>query len=186
MKTNVTPAHLKGKIQGDPAAGPESGMSSICRKLKRISPSFCFENWEGYLLCSLLTPVTQVGAQGEQTGDPLGEHMQLWVEFRHLPKVEKKSEPGRKQSSMWSQSYKPPPALKPLNLSLNLTPNHQGMMMDMCHTWGKGSISLRSGYHGFIYVCHYLPAPLMCVEFGWVWVEHQGWVTVATGGAHSR
>jgi len=37
---------LKGKIQGDPAAGPES--------------------------------VTQVGAQGEQIGEPLGEQVQLW------------------------------------------------------------------------------------------------------------
>ena len=27
----LTPAHLKGKIQGDPAAGPESGMKTICR-----------------------------------------------------------------------------------------------------------------------------------------------------------
>jgi hypothetical protein len=32
----------------------------------------------------------------------------------------------------------------------------------------------------------YLPAPLMWVPLGKVAVEHQAWVTEATGGAHSE
>ena len=27
----LTPAHLKGKMQGDPAAGPESGVNPFCK-----------------------------------------------------------------------------------------------------------------------------------------------------------
>ena len=137
--------------------------------------------------------MTQVGAQGEQTGDPLGEHMQLWVEFRHLPKVEKKSEPGRKQSSMWSQSYKPPPALKPLNLSLNLTSNHQGTMMDMCHTWKKG---LQGCCYLYIAVYYMFPLLASPTNVCGVWVGLGGtprlsdacnrWSTLAVGHSWSR
>lgn len=48
--------------------------------------------------------------------------------------------------------------------------------------WPAGSVA--AGQEGG--QVPYLPAPLTWVPLGKVWVEHQGRVTEATGGAHSR
>ena len=134
-----------------------------------------------------MPPVRQVGAQGEHIGEPPGEHEQLWEDFilldensrrnRTWPQAVVHVEPEL-QASPWPETPEPEPELdvEP--------PGHDDGHVPYLEERLEYYYDL--GRHSLLYVCHYLPAPLMCVEFGWVWVEHQGSVTVATGGAHSR
>ena len=118
----ITPAHLKGKAQGDPAAGPNSErefMLSLEILLRRKV---------------LFTPVTKDGAQGEQMGEPVGEQMQLWI--KSYLTFGRKCEPGHKQLSRWSQSCKPLLVPRHLIPSLELS-FLQGRRMDRCHTFGR-------------------------------------------------